>query len=188
MLKLVIQEYLFPFVLMNLRFQHLIGILETLKQVQGDEHLLNYLDRVLLSNDLSPQVIRKWKYKPFKTKAMNIISSKAHGVIDYIYGIFLIISPWLFGFARGGPESWIMIIIGGMVVLMSLFTDYETGLVKAIPLNVHLWVDGLAGVVLMLSPWIFGFRDFVMWPHVILGIVEIGTAMMTESRTHTRTV
>jgi hypothetical protein len=118
---------------------------------------------------------------------MKAISSKAHGVIDYIMGIFLISTPGLFGFARGGPEAWIMIIIGGAIIVMSLFTDYEAGLVRAIPFNVHLWIDGLAGIILLLSPWIFGFSEFVMWPHIILGVLGAGAAMMTEKRTQTRT-
>jgi hypothetical protein len=77
---------------------------------------------------------------------------------------------------------WVPIVIGAAVILMSLMTDYEAGAVKMIPLNIHLWIDGIAGVVLIFSPWIFGFREMVLWPHVILGIIEVGTVLMTETR------
>jgi hypothetical protein len=36
---------------------------------------------------------------------MKIISTKLHGVLDYLVGIILIRSPWLFGFANRGAQS-----------------------------------------------------------------------------------
>jgi hypothetical protein len=33
---------------------------------------------------------------------MRFISTKTHGVLDYLMGLFLILSPWIFGFANGG--------------------------------------------------------------------------------------
>ncbi len=113
---------------------------------------------------------------------MKVISSKAHGVMDYIYGIVLIAAPWLFQFARGGPETWVPVAIGIATIIMALMTDYETGIAKVIPMNTHLWIDGVLGVFLLLSPWIFGFWGFVMWPHIIVGIIVAGTALMTETR------
>lgn len=56
---------------------------------------------------------------------MQIISTKAHGVLDYLMGILLIASPWLFNFNRGGDETWIPVILGSAIILYSLFTDYE---------------------------------------------------------------
>jgi hypothetical protein len=120
-------------------------------------------------------------YHFLKLKIMNLMSSKTHGVIDYIYGIILIASPWLFNFATGGPAMWVPIIVGIAVILMSMMTDFEVGAVKVIPMNVHLWVDGLIGAFLILSPWIFGFREFVMWPHIIFGIIAVGSALVTET-------
>jgi hypothetical protein len=38
----------------------------------------------------------------------------------------------------------------------------------------------MSGILLAASPWIFGFADTVYLPHLILGIAEIGAALMTQ--------
>jgi hypothetical protein len=35
-------------------------------------------------------------------------------------------------------------------------------------------------VLLALSPWLFGFSDYVWQPHLIVGLLEIGTSLMTR--------
>ena len=46
---------------------------------------------------------------------MRFIPTKVHGVMDYIMGILLIASPWLFIFNRGGMETWIPVILGVVI-------------------------------------------------------------------------
>lgn len=111
---------------------------------------------------------------------MNFINTRTHGMLDYIMGIVLIISPWLFQFARGGAETWIPVILGAGALLYSLLTNYELGAARVISMPAHLWMDGFSGLFLALSPWLFGFAEFVFLPHLVLGILEIGAAMMTE--------
>ena len=36
---------------------------------------------------------------------MRIISTRVHGVVDYVGGALLVVSPWLFGFADGGAQQ-----------------------------------------------------------------------------------
>ena len=111
---------------------------------------------------------------------MRFISTKAHGILDYLMGVVLIASPWIFGFAAGGYETWIPVAIGAIVLVMAAFTDYKPGLVHKISMNTHLWMDGFAGGFLAASPWIFGFADFVYLPHLIFGLAEIGAALCTH--------
>jgi len=112
---------------------------------------------------------------------MKIISTKTHGVLDYLVGIILIASPWIFGFADGTAAQWVPVILGVSALIYSLMTDYEMGIAKLIPMKVHLTIDMLSGVLLAVSPWLFGFADRVSTPHVVLGILEIGAAMMTKT-------
>lgn len=111
---------------------------------------------------------------------MRFINTRVHGMLDYLMGVLLIISPWLFGFANGGAAQWVPIVLGLGAFLYSIMTDYELGLLKVIPMSAHLIIDLVAGIFLAASPWIFGFADEVYLPHLILGILEIGASLMTE--------
>ena len=112
---------------------------------------------------------------------MRVIPTRLHGMLDYGMGLLLIIAPWLLGFADGGPEQWVPVILGAGVILYSLLTDYELGVARIIPMPVHLGLDVAGGVVLAASPWIFGFADEIWWPHVVLGVLEIGAGLMTRT-------
>lgn len=111
---------------------------------------------------------------------MRFISTKVHGVIDYLWSIVLLASPWLFGFANGGAETWVPVILGIGGIVYAVVTNYELGLVKVLPMPVHLMIDLAMGVFLLLSPWLFGFAENIAAPHVVLGIMAIGTSLMTE--------
>lgn len=112
---------------------------------------------------------------------MRFIPTNIHGMLDYGMGILLIIAPWLFGFYAGGVESWLPIVLGAGVIVYSLVTDYELGVTKMLSMPAHLWLDGIGGALLAASPWLFGFSDVIVWPHLVVGLLEIGAALMTET-------
>lgn len=111
---------------------------------------------------------------------MRFIPTRLHAILDYLLGAVMIVLPWLADFAAGGAETWIFVILGAGVILYSLFTDYEYALSRNIPMPTHLGLDIAGGVVLAASPWLFGFADFVYWPHVIFGALEVGAGLMTQ--------
>lgn len=113
---------------------------------------------------------------------MRFIPTNVHGILDYLIGVLLIAAPWLFGFYQGGAESWVPIVLGAGVIVYSLLTDYEAGVAKAIPMPTHLWLDVLGGAVLAVSPWLFGFAELIVWPHLVVGLLEIGAGLVTETR------
>lgn len=112
---------------------------------------------------------------------MHIISRRVHGVLDYVVGLLLIISPNVFGFATGGIEARIPVILGIAALVYSLFTNYELGVFKVLSFKAHLTMDVLSGILLAVSPWLFAFSDTVWRPHLLLGLVEIGAVLMTRT-------
>lgn len=104
-----------------------------------------------------------------------------HGILDYAVGALLIALPWLLGFARGGAETWVPVAAGAAALLYSAVTDYELGLVRRLPMPVHLWLDAASGLLLGLSPWLFGFDETVWIPHVAAGAFEIAAAFLTHT-------
>lgn len=113
---------------------------------------------------------------------MKIISTKVHGVLDYLMGGLLIASPWIFGFAGNGWATWVPVILGVSVIMYSLMTNYEYGLSDNISMRSHLTIDIISGVLLAASPWIFGFAGEVYLPHLVLGLAEVGAGLMTTSK------
>jgi hypothetical protein len=112
---------------------------------------------------------------------MRFIPTRIHGILDYVMGLVLIVAPWVLGFADGGPKQWIPIIVGVLIIGQSLMTNYELGVIKALPMGTHLTLDIVTGIILAASPWLFGFADEIWWPHVVFGVLEIGAALMTQT-------
>src|SRR5690242_16254733 len=112
---------------------------------------------------------------------MRFIPTKVHGMLDYLVGVLLVASPWLFDFADNGAETWVPVILGAGAIIYSLMTDYELSLARTISMKTHLTLDLLSGILLAASPWIFGFADYVYLPHLVLGILEIGASLMTKT-------
>ena len=117
------------------------------------------------------------------------ITSRMHGMLDYPAGLLLIVSPWLFGFSDvGNGAATIPVVIGIVVLLQSLITDYELSVANVLPLKMHLSLDVVAGVFLALSPVLFGFADAGVegWlPHVVLGLGLVGAGFLTREHRET---
>lgn len=78
---------------------------------------------------------------------MSILSSKIHGVVDYLVVLFLWLSPSLFGL----PEQTALFtyILGGVHLTLTVLTNFELGIFKVIPLKLHGWVELAVSVALV---------------------------------------
>ena len=110
---------------------------------------------------------------------LRMISTKVHGVLDYLVGVLLIVLPTLLGFSSQGLETWTMVGLGIATLVYSLLTRYELGLVRLLSMPLHLGIDLISGLLLTFSPWLFGFADRVFLPHVIAGIAEIAVFLLS---------
>ncbi len=115
-----------------------------------------------------------------------IVPTRIHGFVDYLIGLVLVIMPFVLG--RGaGPQTWLPVLMGGGVIVYSLLTEYEVGVVPLIGMPANLILDGLVGLFLASSPWLLGFAYLVWVPHLILGLALVGTATITQTRATRRT-
>ena len=114
-----------------------------------------------------------------------MISTKVHGVLDYLVAFALLLAPMLFGFSEyGGAAVAVPTVLGVGLLVYSLLTRYELGLVKVIPMRTHLTLDFIAAAVLALSPWLFGFSDLpanAWMPHLVVGLAVILVVFMSSS-------
>jgi hypothetical protein len=117
-----------------------------------------------------------------KQSSYQIISTRMHGMVDIGMVLLLIATPFVLGFANLGAAQFSMQGIAAILLIASMLTRYEFGLLGIIPMPMHLVLDIGAGVLLMASPWIFGFAGSVFWPHVVLGLAEAGAAAVTKTQ------
>jgi SPW repeat len=112
---------------------------------------------------------------------LRFIPARTHGVLDHVVGALMIAAPYILGLADGTTAQWVLQILGLVAIGGSLMTDHELGAMRVIPMPVHLGIDIASGALLALSPWLFGFADRVFWPHLIVGLWEIGAGLMTRT-------
>jgi hypothetical protein len=84
----------------------------------------------------------------------------AHGLLEYGAGVFLLVAPLLFQFDSNGATAF-SIVAGLGVVALAASTASSTGLAKVIPLGVHVLLDLAVVVLLVASPFLFGFSGDV---------------------------
>jgi hypothetical protein len=116
---------------------------------------------------------------------MRFIPTKFHAPLDYIVGAALIAAPWIFQFSEHTAATVVPVVLGIGLIAYSLITDYELGVWKVAPMAVHNLIDIVAGTVLAVSPFLFGFSDEsanVWVPHVIVGLAAVFLGLTTVQR------
>lgn len=113
---------------------------------------------------------------------MRFIPTSVHGLIDYVWSLILLASPWVFGFSDGSAATWIPVLFGVVGILYSLGTDYELGVAPLLSMKAHLAIDLAAGVALAALPWLFGFAGRVFWPHLAFGVFAVIASLVTQTR------
>jgi hypothetical protein len=111
---------------------------------------------------------------------MRFIPTRVHGMADYLTAAATIILPFFFISPETTVACWVLIGTGVVLLASSLLTRYELGLFRAIPMAGHLALDFALGIFLIASPWLFGFADIVWWPHVLVGLADVGAALFTR--------
>jgi hypothetical protein len=124
---------------------------------------------------------------------MRFLPTWLHGIIDYLWGLALLASPWVLGFAGVQAATWIAVAFGLGAILYAALTDYELGLVGFLSMPAHLLIDGLGGLLLAASPFLFGFADQVYLPHLLFGLFSVVASLITRtvpahSRNHRATL
>jgi hypothetical protein len=78
-------------------------------------------------------------------------------VLDYATVVTFLNAPMVFDF-HGTPAA-IVHWLAGIHLLMTGCTDFPLGFFKFIPFRIHGVIDALAGVFILVAPWLLGFAD-----------------------------
>jgi hypothetical protein len=55
-----------------------------------------------------------------------VISFVAHGIVELLVGVFLVILPTIVGYAPGSPARRFYTLIGAVILVIWILTDYRT--------------------------------------------------------------
>jgi hypothetical protein len=95
-------------------------------------------------------------------------NAKLCDVANLILGLFLLVSPWIFGYS-GSPEQNALIsgvvIVGLSVAALAAFAQWEE------------WLNLLLGLWVLVSPWVLGFQGTTAaMVHIVVGILVAALA------------
>lgn len=113
-----------------------------------------------------------------------VIPTKVHGVVDYATSGALLAAPELFRLKDVRASALAPRVAGAAGSAYSALTDYELGVVKALPMKAHLALDAASGALLAASPWVLGFRRHGVrhWlPHTLVGLTEVAVALTSQT-------
>lgn len=113
---------------------------------------------------------------------MRLVSIKNHIAIDYSMGIILLLWPWPFLQDVTASASYVMIVMGAVILTQNLITKSPYGIFPLVPFKFHLFMDYILGAFLAASPWLLGFQTQVILPHIIFGIALVALAFVTDQR------
>ncbi len=86
------------------------------------------------------------------------IPAFVHGLLEYVAGALLIAAPFLFTFDSDTATA-VSLVAGVAVLIIAASTAMSTGLIKSIPVPAHVILDYALAIVLIASPFLFGFDD-----------------------------
>lgn len=111
---------------------------------------------------------------------MKIISSRAHGYLDFLTVMIFLLAPSILGLSQ--IPALVAYSLAGVHLLVTLTSDFPFGVAKLIPFTVHDWIERMVGLLLIAIPFLLNFsseeaaRNF----YIAMGIGAIAINMLTN--------
>ena len=95
---------------------------------------------------------------------IRFVTKTVHAFLDYPVALSLMATPFLLGLGRANPLAlWVSVATGVAALLLTLFTDHKTGVVRLLPYRLHVAVDRLVGITFVAVPFVLGLRGLDAW-------------------------
>jgi hypothetical protein len=108
------------------------------------------------------------------------LSRRTHGLLDYLLGVLIMASPWLFGFSGQRAAPQLALALGGALLLVSALSNYEMGLVPLIPFPGQRFFDCVIGIALAGASWHFDMNGIAAAVFTTLGLGLLLSAVFTR--------
>jgi VIT1/CCC1 family predicted Fe2+/Mn2+ transporter len=80
-----------------------------------------------------------------------------HSLVEYVFGAFLVVAPFLLDF-KGGATA-VSIVAGVLLIFLAAASEGTLGLIAQIPTGAHIVFDYVLAALFIAAPFIFGFSD-----------------------------
>ena len=104
--------------------------------------------------------------------ATNLAFKRWQDQLILLLGLWLIVSPWAFGYAQGSAQMVNAVLSGVVIAVLAAFDLYKT----------YFWavvVNLLLGIWVAVSPWVLGVAgtNTVVWNELLVGIAVVVLAL-----------
>lgn len=106
-----------------------------------------------------------------KINDMKIISSKVHGILDYLTVIFLFAAPTLF--KMEGALCTFTYALAGIHLLLTAITNFEPGIIKIIPFRIHGLIELTVSVALIAVAFWFNSNGNLLGFYFYMGLAIV---------------
>jgi hypothetical protein len=105
--------------------------------------------------------------------------------LNFLAGIWLIISPWVYGTVYSAGSAWNNIIVGIIIAVFAAIRFFSPR--SAVGLS---WINALLGIWMILSPWIYRYAANRprLWNSIIMGIIVVILSVWSATATRRRAV
>lgn len=110
-----------------------------------------------------------------------LLPAKIHGFADFGSAFALIIVALVVG--GSGLAVATGVVIGVVLIVVSVLTDYPLGLIRVIPFVVHSAGDYLGAAALIAAPFVLGFTDTdpgLTTFYVVAGVALVAVSLITD--------
>lgn len=104
-----------------------------------------------------------------------------HGLIEYVAAIAFLLAPFVLDF-HSDAATYLSIAVGVVVLMVAATTDGPTGIVRQLPIAVHVLLDYVLAIALIAMPFVFGFSDEgapTAW-FIALGVIHLLLTIATR--------
>lgn len=90
--------------------------------------------------------------------SLRFVTKTIHSYLDYPVAIALIALPTILNLGQSHELAfWLATVTGVAALILTIFTDHGTGLIRILPYKLHLAVDFIVALVFIAAPFILGF-------------------------------
>lgn len=109
---------------------------------------------------------------------IGFVTKTIHSWLDYPVAAALMILPFALGLGESNPAAlWLSVTTGIAALILTIFTDHQTGLIRVLPYKLHMAVDLAVGLTFLAAPSLFGFSGFdavFYWANGLAVVLVIG--------------